>query len=262
MARPRVLSIAGSDSSGGAGIQADLKTFSALGVYGSTAITAITAQNTVGVHAVAPLEPDLVRAQLDAVFDDLSIDAVKIGMLGNAAVVDTVADVLAARRPRFVVFDPVLVATTGGTLLDGSADALEVLFAHATLLTPNRTEAQTLLGRAIADDDAAFEAAARELASRGPAVLLKGGHRDGPAADVLFDGQVRWFRAPRIPTRNTHGTGCTLSSAIAARLAHGDDLSTAVGAAKTWLQGALQAADALGVGRGAGPVDHLWGPTG
>lgn len=258
MNRPRVLTIAGSDSSGGAGIQADLKTFTALGVYGASVITAVTAQNTVGVQAVATIEPEMVRKQLDSVFDDLRIDAVKIGMLGDERVIAAVADVLAERRPRWVVFDPVLVATTGGSLLDGSPDALKALLPHTTLLTPNRTEAEALLGRSIDDGDGAFAAAAAELHQLGPTVLLKGGHRDGKATDVLYDGRAKFYEARRIPTSNTHGTGCTLSSAIAARLALGDDLLVAVAFAKAWVHSAIAAADALGVGNGSGPVDHLW----
>jgi hydroxymethylpyrimidine/phosphomethylpyrimidine kinase len=260
----RVLSIAGSDSGGGAGVQADLKTAAALGCYGMTAITAITAQNTVGVRAIHALPPALLAQQIDAVVEDIGVDAVKIGMLHDVDVVRVVAD--AIRRHRFpqVVLDPVMVATSGDRLI--TEPTVEVLvrelFPLATVVTPNLDEAAWLLGRPV-DELAALAPAARALQALGaPAVLLKGGHLAGETlVDLLVDGERerRWEDA-RIATRNTHGTGCTLSTAIACGLAFGDPLETAVGAARAYVRGAMSAGAAVRVGAGHGPLNHGFSP--
>ncbi len=260
------LTIAGSDSGGGAGIQADLKTFSALGVYGASVITALTAQNTVGVTGIHEAPPAFVRLQMDAVFGDLSVDAVKIGMLANPAVIEAVADGLEAHGARTVVLDPVMIAASGDPLL--RAEAVEtlrdLLIPKALLITPNLPEAARLLEGPVGEERGDMLTAAESLLGLGPrAVLLKGGHGSGPeSADLLLDasGPV-WFTAPRHETRNTHGTGCTLSSAIAAGLARGLDLPDAVARAKAYVTAAIVAADSLRVGRGHGPVHHfhaLW----
>jgi hydroxymethylpyrimidine/phosphomethylpyrimidine kinase len=260
------LSIAGSDPSAGAGIQADLKTFSALGVYGATVVTALTAQNTRGVAQVHKLPADFIAAQIDGLFADLCIDATKIGMLATAGVAATVADRLLHHGARNIVFDPVMAATSAERLLD--ADALDVirrrLVPLARIITPNLAEAAILLGEEMADSLAAMDQAARRLHQLGPrAVLLKGGHLPGDhCPDLLFDGErVLELSAARVATRNTHGTGCTLSAAIAARLAQGDDVLAACRAAKTYLTAAIAASDRLAVGSGRGPLHHfhaLW----
>ena len=265
-----VLSIAGSDPSGGAGIQADLKTFSALGCYGMAALTALTAQNTRGVSGVHVPPAAFVAAQIDAIFEDVEVHAVKIGMLASGDIVEMVANRLRAHGARNIVLDPVLVATSGDSL--GAPDVVEAMKRHlfplATVVTPNVPEAVRLSSDvAIAQDIAGLEALARALHAQGaPAVLVKGGHLGGAVAeDVLFDGTgMQVFKADRVVTSNTHGTGCTLSSAIAAYLAQGKPLVQAVAAAKDYLTGALRAADQLKVGSGAGhgPVHHfhaLWG---
>lgn len=257
----QALSIAGSDSGGGAGIQADLKTFSALGVYGATAITAITAQNTCAVTKVEPVSPAMIRAQIAAVFDDLAISAVKIGMLGGPEAIAAVATELASQDIP-VVLDPVMVAKSGDMLLP--EDAIEALRDHmlprATLLTPNLPEAARLLGRAEARDEPEMRRQGRALIEMGArAVLMKGGHGSGDICTdllILPDSEER-FSAPRRATRNTHGTGCTLSAAIAALLARGADLSDAVRGAHRYLQGAIGAADGLNIGQGHGPVHHF-----
>ena len=255
-----VLSIAGSDPSGGAGIQADLKTFAAHGAYGMAVITALTAQNTRGVSAVHVPPVDFLVAQIDSIFADVEVHAVKLGMLATAQIAAAGAERLAAQGARNEVLDPVLVATSGDSLgAPGVVEAmLEKLFPVATLVTPNLPEAARLTGSAEPVDEAAQEQLARQLAARGPAVLVKGGHFSGDsAADVLVDdGRVTWVRAPRVATKNTHGTGCTLSSAIAARLAQGASLAQAVSDAKEWLTLALRHADELSVGHGHGPVHH------
>lgn len=267
---PRIaLTIAGSDSGGGAGIQADLKTFSALGVYGASVITAITAQNTRTVSAVEPVSPAMVAAQIDAVFGDLDIMAVKIGMLGGADVITAVADRLRVALdadPIPVVLDPVMVAKSGDALLpDDAVDALrERLLPLATLLTPNLPEAARLLGRAAADTPEAMADQGEALRALGAGhVLMKGGHAEGAVCtDLLIGPDSLMLTAPRQPTRNTHGTGCSLSSAIAAGLAQGLALPDAVRRAHGWLQGAIAAADGLAVGLGHGPVHHfykMWG---
>lgn len=256
---PRVLSIAGSDSGGGAGIQADLKTFAAHGVYGMTVITAITAQHTRGVLGVEVVSAELVARQIDAVFEDIGVDAVKIGMLATAEVIDTVSDRLAAWDAVPVVLDPVMIAKSGDPLLaDDAVSALQRLLPQATLVTPNLPECGRLTGLPVTSM-AERRAAAAALARRGPSVLLKGGHAAGDEViDLLFDGEsFHSFAHPRQPTTSTHGTGCTLSSAIAARLAGGHTLVEAVSLAIAFLQAAIAAAYPLG--RGHGPVNHLFG---
>jgi hydroxymethylpyrimidine/phosphomethylpyrimidine kinase len=268
MKLPIALTIAGSDSSGGAGIQADLKTFSACGVYGASVITALTAQNTRGVTAIHDVPPAFVTQQIDAVFSDLAVDAVKIGMLSQPAVIEAVAAGLDRYRPRFVVLDPVMVATSGDRLLTAEAsDVLcRVLLPRATIITPNLPEAAALLDAAPAQTEAAMREQGKQLLTLGTgAVLIKGGHAEGAESiDLLIEanGETR-FAAPRIETRNTHGTGCTLSSAIAAGLAKGLDLATAVRAAKQYVTGAIDAARALHIGGGHGPVHHFfqWWPA-
>ncbi len=258
----RLLIIAGSDSGGGAGIQADIKAASARGVYTATAITAITAQNTLGVQRVQMLDPDLVAAQIVSVLSDIGADAVKIGMLGTAAVIRAVSDALAGFDGP-IVLDPVMVAKSGHALLDDDAVAAlqRHLLPRATLLTPNLPEAARLLRRATPASDAADVAAqGRALLAMGPqAVLMKGGHAEGAICTdrLITRGGVDDFAAPRIISRNTHGTGCTLSSAIAAELAKGAALQDAVAVSHRWLHGALCAADSLGIGAGHGPVHHF-----
>lgn len=256
------VTIAGSDSGGGAGIQADLKTFSALGVYGASVLTALTAQNTRGVSAIHDVPPDFIRAQMDAVFSDLAVNAVKIGMLSKAAVIEAVAAGLDAQAPIPVVLDPVMVATSGDRLLDASASgALEtVLIPRATVITPNLAEAAVLLGEEPAETEDAMRRQGEALLRRGAkAVLMKGGHgRGDESTDLLItpDGVLR-LTARRIDTRNTHGTGCTLSAAVAAGFAEGLDLETAVERAKAYLTAALEASNRLKIGHGHGPVHHF-----
>ena len=260
---PIALTIAGSDSSGGAGIQADLKTFSAFGVYGASAITALTAQNTRGVAGVEPVAASFVVAQIEAVLADLDVGAIKTGMLANAGIVEAVARCLRAAQRRPLVVDPVMVATSGDLLLD--ADAVETikrqLIPLANLITPNLPEAAWLLGAKPAGDDAQAIEHAKALHALGcGAVLLKGGHGAGETAvDILCDGEgVERFVRPRIDTPHSHGTGCTLSAAIAALLAQGVALREAVARAKAYVWQALEAGRTLGVGHGNGPVDHLF----
>jgi hydroxymethylpyrimidine/phosphomethylpyrimidine kinase len=264
---PIALTIAGSDSSGGAGIQADLKTFAALGVYGASVITALTAQNTRAVSAIHDVPPDFVRAQVDAVFSDLAVGAVKIGMLARTAVIEAVAAGLDRWTATNVVLDPVMVATSGDRLLAPDAiDALKrALLPRARVVTPNLPEAAALLGTAVAADEDAMQAQAEGILALGAqAVLIKGGHGAGAdSVDFLFDGsQVTRFASKRIATRNTHGTGCTLSAAIAAGLAKGQDLAAAARLAKAYVTDAIAAADRLAVGQGHGPLHHFhatWG---
>jgi hydroxymethylpyrimidine/phosphomethylpyrimidine kinase len=256
------LTIAGSDSGGGAGIQADLKTFSALGAYGCSVLTALTAQNTHGVQAIQPVPPGFVRAQMDSVLGDLDVAAVKIGMLGTAEIVSAVADGLGTWRPPWIVLDPVMVAKGGDRLLRDEAVAAvrDRLLPMAQLITPNLPEAGALLGCPEPGDRAAMLDAARRLRRLGPAnILLKGGHlAGGTSPDLLLAGDEElWLESPRIATRHTHGTGCTLSAAIAAFLALGRPLPEAVAAAKRWLSRAIAAGDALGIGHGIGPVHHF-----
>jgi hydroxymethylpyrimidine/phosphomethylpyrimidine kinase len=257
---PAALTIAGSDSSGGAGIQADLKTFQALGVYGMSAITAITAQNTVGVRAVQELSPDIVAAQIDAVTSDIGVDGAKTGMLASAPIIRAVAERLRHwDLGRVLVVDPVMVAKSGDRLLreDAVRALIDELLPLAAVVTPNIPEAEVLVGHAIRTDDD-VRAAAREIVALGPrSVVMKGGHRAGDATDLFFDGtrELR-LEARRIDTRSTHGTGCTFSAAIAARVALGDELADAVRAAKAYLTAALEHAVPLGAGHG--PVAHDW----
>jgi hydroxymethylpyrimidine/phosphomethylpyrimidine kinase len=258
------LTIAGSDSSGGAGIQADLKTFSALGVYGASVIVALTAQNTRGVQAVEPVRPEFVAAQLDSVLSDLDVGASKTGMLANAAIVETVARAMRALPSRPLIVDPVMVATSGDVLLKSEAvGAIKGALAPlATLITPNLAEAAVLLGGRVAETEAEMRTQAVALLGLGcRAVLVKGGHGSGgEALDVLADGSgVETFASPRINTLHTHGTGCTLSAAVAALMAEGAALADAVRRAKDFVWHGLQAGRALGVGSGPGPVDHLFG---
>lgn len=261
---PRVLSIAGSDPSGGAGIQADLKSIAANGGYGMAVLTALTAQNTCGVRAVHVPPPEFLRAQLDAISDDIVVDAVKIGMLADADVIRTVADWLDEVRPPIVVLDPVMVATSGDRLLDPDAEsALLGLLGHADIVTPNLAELAVLTGQDVDDWEAAL-AAADVLSERfGVAVLVKGGHLDGDEVpDALVDsagGLRHGYPGGRIATAHTHGTGCSLSSALATHLARGLTPVEAVAAARAWLRESLRAGGALQVGRGRGPINHLAG---
>jgi hydroxymethylpyrimidine/phosphomethylpyrimidine kinase len=259
---PIALTIAGSDSSGGAGIQADLKTFAAFEVYGASVITALTAQNTTGVSGIHLVPADFVTAQIDAVFDDLAVKAVKIGMVAQLATIDAIVAGLTRWSPWHIVLDPVIVATSGDRLL--AADAVEALRTKliplASLLTPNLPEAAALLDEDIATSEAAIERQGRRLLEFGcRAVLIKGGHGQGAeSTDYLFGASgVIAMPAPRIATKNTHGTGCSLSSAIAAGLAKGEELETAVRNAKAWVSAAIAAADQLGVGHGHGPIHHF-----
>jgi hydroxymethylpyrimidine/phosphomethylpyrimidine kinase len=255
------LTVAGSDSSGGAGIQADLKTFAAHGVFGASAIAALTAQNTTGVVAVHAVPPAFVAAQIDAVADDLPIAAVKTGMLFDAGIVTVVADVLRRRALPNLVVDPVMVSKSGARLLEEDAvlALIDRLLPLATIVTPNLPEAAVLAGHPV-ESDAERRDAARRIAGLGArAVLLKGGHATGPDAIDLYyeDGRFESFTSPRLATRHTHGTGCTLSAAIAARLAKGDPLFEAVEGAKEYLGRALLSAP--GLGRGSGPLQHFPG---
>lgn len=261
----RLLTIAGSDSGGGAGIQADLKTFAALGCYGMSAITALTAQNTTGVRAIHAAPPEFLDQQIDAVVEDIGVDAVKIGMLHSPEIVRTVAGAIERHRLANVVFDPVMVATSGARLIDEPAVEVLVkeLFPRTSLVTPNLDEAALLVGFAI-HDDGTLQRAAERLIERGArAVLLKGGHLAGEeVVDLLLtaDGRREIWRASRIASRNLHGTGCTLSSAIAARLALGDDLVAAVGAARDYVRKAIESGAEVRTGRGHGPLDHGFAP--
>jgi hydroxymethylpyrimidine/phosphomethylpyrimidine kinase len=259
---PVALTIAGSDSSGGAGIQADLKTFAALGVYGASVITALTAQNTLGVSAIHQVPPEFVTAQIDSVFSDLSIGAVKIGMVAQAATIDAIEAGLARWSPKHVVLDPVMVATSGDRLLGREAVAAlrTKLIPRASLLTPNLPEAAALLDEPAAQSEAAIESQGRRLLEmRCPAVLIKGGHGEGAeSVDYLVTaGGIVALAGPRIATKHTHGTGCSLSSAIAAGLAKGEDMETAVRNAKAWVSAAIVAADRLAIGQGHGPIHHF-----
>ena len=262
---PRLLSIAGSDSGGGAGIQADLKTFSALGCFGMTAVTALTAQNTCGVRAIHGVPPQMLADQIDAVVEDIGVDAVKIGMLHSPEIVQAVADAIARHALPHVVLDPVMVATSGAVLIDSPAIAALVreLFGRAVLVTPNLDEASLLVGRALTSE-ADMQAAALELLAKGAkAVLVKGGHLAGDVVSDLLQvtgAAPHWMRAPRIATVNTHGTGCTLSSAIAAYLALGHTLVDAVEAARAYVRSALAAGATVKTGQGGGPLNHGFAP--
>ncbi|SDP74088.1 hydroxymethylpyrimidine/phosphomethylpyrimidine kinase [Ralstonia sp. 25mfcol4.1] len=267
---PRTLTIAGSDSGGGAGIQADLKTFAALGCFGMSAITAITAQNTLGVTGVHAIPADMVAAQIDAVASDIGVDAAKTGMLGTAAIVEAVADAVDRHGIRKLVVDPVMISTSGATLSDDATSQAMVkrLFPRAILVTPNLPEASYLLGRRIARR-AEMETAAADLLALGcQAVLLKGGHLEDDGSDatglddllMLADGTTRIYTHPRIDTPNLHGTGCTLAAAIASQLARGDTLPDAVGIALDYVARAIAAGAPLRLGAGNGPLNHGFAP--
>lgn len=261
----RVLSIAGSDSGGGAGIQADLKTFSALGCYGMTAIAAITVQNTLGVTGIHSIPVDILRGQIDAVVEDIGVDAVKIGMLATPEVVCAVADALRRHKLTPVVLDPVMVATSGDRLIAAETKDVLVreLFPLATVVTPNLDEASLLIGRTIDGIDALEDAARDLLALGAPAVLVKGGHLPGDwVVDLLArkDGLRRTLESPRIATHNGHGTGCTLSSAIAAYLAQGLPLEDAVADARSYILEAIRTGAAVRTGHGHGPLNHGHAP--
>ncbi|MGC4809607.1 bifunctional hydroxymethylpyrimidine kinase/phosphomethylpyrimidine kinase [Micromonospora sp. DT228] len=252
-----ILTIAGSDSGGGAGIQADLKVFAALGAYGTSVLTAVTAQNTRGVDAVLPLPPRTVVEQLDSVLTDFSVRAVKTGMLGTEAVADAVAEAARDGRLPQLVVDPVLVATSGHRL--GVVGAVERLLPYARVATPNCAEAAAITGRGV-DDVAGMVVAAEALGAGGPEyVVVTGGDLDGgEAVDVLHGGgETTLLRAPRVDTRHTHGTGCSFSAAIAVRLAFGDPVPAAVGAAKEYVLRALTGARGWELGAGRGPLDHF-----
>lgn len=263
---PRVLSIAGSDSGGGAGIQADLKTISALGCFGMTAITALTAQNTCGVRAIHGVPPQMLRDQIDAVIEDIGTDAVKIGMLHAPEIVRTVAEAIDRHSLQNVVFDPVMVATSGAVLIEQESMDILVreLFPRATLITPNLDEAGLLVGKPLTSTED-MEYAALTLRAQGAgAVLVKGGHLPGETViDLLLteSGEKIWMKAPRIQSPNTHGTGCTLSSAIAAHLALGETLVEAVRAARLYVRDALQAGALVRTGNCGGPLNHSHSPV-
>ena len=265
-AYPRVLSIAGSDSGGGAGIQADLKTIAALGCYGMTAITALTAQNTLGVRSIHGVPPEILRDQIDAVVEDIGVDAVKIGMLHAPEIVRTVAEAIDRHALHKVVLDPVMVATSGAVLIANPAIEVLVreLFPRAVLVTPNLDEAALLVGRPLHSAEDMALAAAELLARGARAVLLKGGHLPGDTViDLLVTaaGAKHWMQAPRIQSGNTHGTGCTLSSAIAAGLALGQPLLEAVEMARAYVRAAMRAGAAVKNGAGGGPLNHGHAPV-
>ena len=253
------LTIAGSDSSGGAGIQADIKTMTANGVYAMSAVTALTAQNTTGVYGILESTPEFLASQLDCIFTDIFPDAVKTGMVSSTGLIEVIANKLKQYKAKNIVVDPVMVATSGSRLISQEAvDALkELLLPLATVLTPNIPEAEVLSGLTISGP-ADMEKAAQAIGETyGCAVLCKGGHDLNDANDLLWrDGTCKWFHGRRIDNPNTHGTGCTLSSAIASNLAKGCDLDTAVERAKAYLSGALAAM--LNLGAGQGPMDHLF----
>lgn len=257
------LTIAGSDSSGGAGIQADLKTMTAHGVYGMSAITALTAQNTTGVTGIMEVSPEFLGEQMDDIFTDIFPDAVKIGMVSSAGLIEVIAGKLAKYRAVNIVVDPVMVATSGSRLIDEAAVVVlkERLIPMADLLTPNVPEAEILSGIRIHSPEDMERAARRIGESCGCAVLCKGGHQQNDANDLLYrDGEVRWFYGKRIDNPNTHGTGCTLSSAIASNLARGMSMDQAVERAKVYLSGALEAM--LDLGKGSGPMNHAFAING
>lgn len=263
---PCILSIAGSDCSGGAGIQADLKTISALGAYAATAITAITAQNTTGVRGIHPIPPEYVRAQIEMVMEDIHPDAVKIGMTNDAPTIAVIAECLHRYRPEYIVLDPVMVSTSGHRLLN--SDAIEILTRElmplATIVTPNLSEAEVLTGHPIHTIEQMKEAARTILAQGSKSVLLKGGHLEGgQMCDVLQiagEDQPHLFTARHIESHNTHGTGCTLSSAIATLLALGHDLPQAVEQAKVYVTEGIRTGADIQIGHGHGPLNHFYAP--
>lgn len=255
-----VLTIAGSDSSGGAGIQADIKTIESYGLFATSAITAITAQNTKGVRSVQDIDPAVVAAQIDAVFEDIRPAAVKIGMVSSSAIIEIIADRLKAHGATNIVLDPVMVATSGARLIaDDAICALKrYLLPIADVLTPNIPEAEVLAGMTIEDDGDVNAAACRISSLTSGAVLIKGGHRENAADDLLMEYRKApvWLRSDRIVTVNTHGTGCTLSSAIASGLAQGNSIESAVRKGKAFVRGAMSTG--LNLGGGSGPLDHMW----
>ena len=254
----KAMTIAGSDSGGGAGIQADLKTFAAFGVYGTSVVTAITAQNTVAVTAVNEVPPDVIAAQIEAVLSDIGADAVKTGMLSSSTIIETVARELHHHKVDRLVVDPVMVAKSGDSLLrDEAVDALRnLLLPLATVVTPNIPEAEVLTGMKIASSEEVRKAATLILGMGAESVVVKGGHLEGPPIDLFYDGQTfREYHAQRIDTKNTHGTGCTFASSIAAGLAMGQDVTDAVAAAKEYVTEAIRAN--FEVGRGHGPLNHF-----
>ncbi len=253
------LTIAGSDSSGGAGIQADIKTMTAHGVYAMSAITALTAQNTTGVYGILEVTPEFLANQLDCIFTDIFPDAVKTGMVSSPALIEVIADKLTAYHARNLVVDPVMVATSGARLITEDSVRLltEKLFPLAALITPNIPEAAALTGHTITTPSEMIAAAEQLYEHYGCAVLLKGGHRTNTANDLLYiSGNTVWFKGRRINTPNTHGTGCTLSSAIASNLACNQSLTNAIRNAKTYLSSALEAG--LNLGKGSGPLNHAF----
>ena len=255
---PTAMTIAGSDSGGGAGIQADLKTFSALGVFGTSTLTAITAQNTVGVSAVHEIPTDVISAQIDAVITDIGADAVKTGMLSSAAIVATVSEAVRRHGITNLVVDPVMVAKSGDRLLreEAISSICSDLIPLAMVVTPNIPEAEDLTGLSIKTDADVREAAAAIIAMGAKSVVVKGGHRDGPPTDILYDGErFLEFTTERIPSTNTHGTGCTFASAVAAGLAHGLEVPDAVQQAKEYVTSAIRAA--YPIGNGHGPLHHF-----
>ena len=257
------LTIAGSDSSGGAGIQADIKTMTANGVYAMSAITALTAQNTTGVQGIYEVSPAFLRMQLDSVFTDIRPDAVKTGMVSSVGLIEVIAERLRHYRAENIVVDPVMVATSGSRLIsdDAIGTLRQLLFPLATVLTPNIPEAEVLSGLSVKSTEDMMAAAEKIGRTYGCAVLCKGGHQLSDANDLLYrDGDFRWFNGRRIDNPNTHGTGCTLSSAIASNLAKGYDLDASVERAKAYISGALAAM--LDLGQGAGPMNHAFDLTG
>ena len=262
---PTVLTIAGSDSGGGAGIQADLKTISALGAYGTSAITALTAQNTQGVRGIHAVPPAFLKSQLEAVFEDIKVDAVKIGMINTIEAAQIIAKILDQFRPQFVVFDPVMVSTSGAKLIqDETIHVLwKELFPRATLITPNLDEAQILVGHKITNVGDMINAA-KEMINRGcQGVLLKGGHLIAPKLFDVFlkkDGQPEVFESDYIESTNVHGTGCTLSSAIATYAALGNSLPESIQLAKQYVAGAIEAGKNIKTGSGSGPLNHSFSP--
>lgn len=254
-----VLTIAGSDCSGGAGIQADIKTITAHKMYAMSAVTALTAQNTLGVRGILEVPPDFLEKQLDCIFTDIVPDAVKIGMVSNSGLVEVIAQKLKQYHIKNIVVDPVMVSTSGSKLLTDHAKETLVseLFPLSALITPNIPEAEVLCGFAVKNQSDMEQAAHKLADSFGGAVLLKGGHMQGACADLLYEhGKMRWFTSERVDNPNTHGTGCTLSSAIACHLAAGSSMEASVGRAKDYLTGAIRAM--LDLGAGAGPLDHTY----
>ncbi len=256
---PTIMTIAGSDSGGGAGIQADLKTFSALGVFGTAAVTAVTAQNTVAVSAIHEVPTDIITAQIDAVLTDIGADAVKTGMLSSTAIIEAVAEAVQRHRVRNLVVDPVMVAKSGDRLLRQEAIGAmrSVLLPLATVVTPNIPEAEDLTGITVANDADARRVARAIVDMGAGSVVVKGGHRDGPPTDLFFDGnEFHEFTTERIPTVNTHGTGCTFASAIASYLAHGEPVTIAIKRAKEYVTEAIRAS--YSIGSGHGPLHHFY----